>query len=744
MPARYADVIVDITHADVDRVFTYGIPAGMDIVPGTRVSIPFGRQTTEGFVIGVKDAPGIDPDKIKDINAPLEEYPAILPQLIDLAQDMSAQTHCPLAATLRLMVPAQMRGGRIKVKTEKAAQLLVAGDALEDARKAQSRAPKRRLLLDLLSDGEVYPVSELAVLVRQPLEGLRALEQQGFVRVIDQEVLRSPYPDDAVTEPDPVLTAQQQEVLGELLPAVRSGTGQFLLYGVTGSGKTEVYIRAVHACLEAGKGAIVLIPEIVLTPQMVTWFRARFGDVAAVLHSRLSAGERFDEWRRIRRGKARVVIGARSAVFAPVDKLGILIVDEEHEGSYLSEHAPSYDAREVALSRAMREDATLLLASATPSVLSFARASRGDMMLLEMPRRVNDRPLPQVTLVDMREELRLGNKGIFSQELVQALTRCLDSGQQAMLFLNRRGYAPSVVCRKCGHVMGCPDCDVSLTYHAQDRSLHCHYCGLRLPMPGQCPECQSRYIRSIGIGTQKVEEEVAKLFPGVPLVRMDNDTTQGKDGHRTLLNRFRSGEARVMIGTQMIAKGLDFPQVTLVGVVLADLSVNLPDYRSAERTFQLLTQVAGRAGRADLPGEVVIQTYKPEHYAIAAAAQQDYRSFYHTEFARRRRDLYPPFTMMVRLLCQAKDEAAARSVSKRLLAHINELFVQYPQLRRRMLFIREDDAPIKRLMGRARAQVLMKLLVHRDSDRIIEHLTDLSRRDWPCDVTLEINPASMA
>ncbi|HHX21580.1 MAG TPA: hypothetical protein GX722_07295, partial [Clostridiales bacterium] len=271
MPARYADVIVDITHADVDRVFTYGIPAGMDIVPGTRVSIPFGRQTTEGFVIGVKDEPGIDPDKIKDINAPLEEYPAILPQLIDLAQDMSAQTHCPLAATLRLMVPAQMRGGRIKVKTEKAAQLLVAGDALEDARKAQSRAPKRRLLLDLLSDGEVHPVSELAVLVRQPLEGLRALEQQGFVRVIDQEVLRSPYPDDAVTEPDPVLTAQQQEVLGELLPAVRSGTGQFLLYGVTGSGKTEVYIRAVRACLEAGKGAIVLIPEIVLTPQMVTW-----------------------------------------------------------------------------------------------------------------------------------------------------------------------------------------------------------------------------------------------------------------------------------------------------------------------------------------------------------------------------------------------------------------------------------------------------------------------------------------
>ncbi|NLB37809.1 MAG: primosomal protein N' [Clostridiales bacterium] len=466
--------------------------------------------------------------------------------------------------------------------------------------------------------------------------------------------------------------------------------------------------------------------------------------MAAVLHSRLSAGERFDEWRRIRMGGARVVIGARSAVFAPVDNLGILIVDEEHEGSYLSEHTPAYDAREVAFSRANREGAALLLASATPSVLSFARAARGDMMLLEMASRVHDRPMPEVTLVDMREELRLGNKGIFSDALVRGLTDCLDQGQQAMLFLNRRGYAPSVMCRKCGHTMGSPACDVSLTYHAQDRSLHCHYCGLIEPVPRACPACGSAYIRTVGIGTQRVEEEVAKLFPGVPLVRMDNDTTQGKDGHRKLLNQFRSGQARVMVGTQMIAKGLDFPQVTLVGAVLADVSVNLPDYRSPERTFQLLTQMAGRAGRADLPGQVIIQTYRPEHYAIAAAAQQDYRSFYEMEFARRRRDLYPPFTMMVRLLCQARDEAVARAVSGQLLEHINELFVKEPQLRRRMLFIREDDAPIKRLMGRARAQVLMKLLVHKDSDRIIAHLNDLSRRSWSCDVVLEIDPASMA
>ncbi len=735
---------MDITHADVDHVFTYRIPEGMDVQRGTRVGIPFGHRTTEGYVVGVKDDAGMDESKVRDLLGPLEEYPALLPQLIDLAREMSERVHCPLAVTLRLMLPAQMRGGRIRVKTEKAVQLLVSGGELEAARANQSRAPKRKLLLDLLSDGGVHMVSDLAVLVRDPLQGLNVLAEQGAVRVFDREVLRSPYPDAQPADPDPVLTPQQQEVLGELLPAVRTGKGRFLLYGVTGSGKTEVYIRAVRECLKQGKSAIVLIPEIVLTPQMVTWFRARFGDVAAVLHSRLSAGERFDEWRRIRLGGARVVIGARSAVFAPVDKLGIIIVDEEHEGSYLNEHTPAYDAREVAFSRANREGAALLLASATPSVLSFARAARGDMMLLEMPARVNDRPMPQVTLVDMREELRLGNKGIFSEELVRALTECLDKGQQAMLFLNRRGYAPSVMCRKCGHVVGCPACDVSLTYHAPDKSLHCHYCGLVVPMPTACPACESAYIRTIGIGTQRVEEEVLRLFPGVPLVRMDNDTTQGKDGHRRLLSRFRSGEARVMIGTQMIAKGLDFPQVTLVGAVLADVSVNLPDYRSAERTFQLLTQMAGRAGRADLPGQVIIQTYKPEHYAIAAAAQQDYRSFYSMEFARRRRGLYPPFTMMVRVLCQAKDEQTAREVSQALLARINELFVMHPQLRRRMLFAREDFAPIKRLMGRARAQVLLKLLEHSDTQRILEHITALTREAWPCDVALEVNPASMA
>lgn len=741
---RYAQVIVDIAHADVDRVFTYAIPEGMALQVGMRVAVPFGHQKKEGYVLGFAGSCDLSPEKIREVERPLEEYPAILPPLVELAKELSQSAHCPLAETLRLMIPAQMRGGRIGIKSEKVARLLVSGEAARAARDAETRSPKRRLLIDLMADGEDHPLSELQLLVRSPLEPLRALEKAGVCRVWDREVLRAPYPDKAELTPDPRLTADQRETLEELLPALRARKGAFLLHGVTGSGKTEVYIRAVREALRHGRGAIVLVPEIVLTPQMVQWFRGRFQDEAAVLHSRLSAGERFDEWRRIRLGAARVVIGARSAVFAPVKDLGLIIVDEEHESSYVSDRVPAYDAREAAASRASREGGVLLLASATPSVLSFAKARRGDYTLLEMPQRVNGMAMPEVTVVDMREELRLGNKGMFSGVLLERLDACLKAGQQAILFINRRGYAQSVVCRKCGHTLGCPSCDVSLTYHAADGQMHCHYCGQRSPLPDRCPECGSSYLKPVGAGTQRVEEEFKKLYPDVPLVRVDNDTTTLKDSHRDLINRFRSGAARVMIGTQMIAKGLDFPKVTLVGAILADSSLNLPDFRSPERSFQLLTQVAGRAGRADQPGQVVIQTYKPDHYAIVAAAGQDYRRFFNTEFERRRRGLYPPFTMLVRLLCQARDEETARQMSGRLFHQVEALLIKNPALKKRVLFYREDEAPIKKIMGRSRSQVLLKLLVHPDSDQVVAKLQEMTKEDWPGEVSLEINPASLA
>ena len=740
----YAQVIVDIASESVDRVFTYRVPEGMNIVRGMRVSVPFGPRSAEGYVLGLSDTAQLDESRIKAIRQPLEDYPALLPPLIDLAQEIARDTHCPLAEALRLMLPAQMRGGRVKIKTETAARLLIAGDDLQAALTGCKNARKRRLLLEMLSDGQPHAVAELRQLVKDARTGLNDLCQRGYAELIEHEILRSPYPDTLTPTPDPALTDEQQEALSELLPAVDCGQGAFLLHGVTGSGKSEVFIRAVRRCLQRGRGAIVLVPEIVLTPQMVTWFRARFGDVAAVLHSRLSAGERFDEWRRIRLGCARVVIGARSAVFAPVERLGLIVVDEEHEKSYQSEHFPQYDAREIAISRCKREGAALVLASATPSILTFARMERGDYTLLEMPHRVHNRPLPEVTLADMRKELRLGNKGIFSQALMQRMDDCIRAGRQMMLFINRRGYAQFVNCRACGEAIRCSQCDVTMTYHETDHRLHCHWCGASIPMPDKCPSCGSLYIRACGIGTQRVEMEVKKRYPSVGVIRMDVDTTATKDAHAQLLSRFRAREAQVLIGTQMIAKGLDFPEVTLVGAVLADTSLNMPDYRAPERTFQLLTQVAGRAGRADLPGQVVIQTYMPEHYAIRAAAAQDYRAFYRMEFDRRKRDLYPPFTMMARLLCTAENAEIAQAVSCELLDKLNDFLQKNPVLRRRILFMRQDDAPLKYLRGRHRAQVLIKLLEHPDSRAALEYMQELTQQGWPCDVLLEINPASMA
>jgi len=746
MPAggRYAQVIVDIAVSDTDRVFTYRVPEGMALLPGTRVEVPFGPRQLEGYVLALTEETQLPSERIKPVTAPLEDYPALLPPLVELAREISARRHCPLALSLRLMLPAEMRAGRVRVKTELAARLKIPGEEVQAAVKAETRSPKRRLLLQLLSDGLPHPVGELKALVRDPLPALKALEEKGLVEVADQEVLRQPFSGEGLQEKEPVLTPGQEEVLGEILPAIKKGGGAFLLHGVTGSGKTEVYIRAVKECLKEGKGAIVLIPEIVLTPQMVSWFRGRFGDVGAVMHSRLSAGERFDEWRRVRRGEARVVIGARSAVFAPVERLGLIVVDEEHEPSYQAENAPAYDAREIALSRAKREGAAVVLASATPSVLSFAKATRGDYMLLEMPHRVGSSVLPEVSVVDMREELRLGNRSMFSTLLKDRLDACIQAGQQAMIFINRRGYSPGVLCLKCGYVAPCPQCDVKMTYHQAEGMMRCHYCGLRQPLPTNCPACGSRYIKPFGVGTQKVEEELKKRYPEVEIVRMDYDTTTGKDAHQRLLDRFRSGQARIMVGTQMIAKGLDFPQVTLVGAVLADLSLNLPDYRSEERTFQLLTQVAGRAGRASRPGEVIIQTYKPEHFAIQAAAAQDYRAFFNQEFARRRQKLYPPFTMLVRLLVEAPRESQAREVSGALYARVQEMLAENPRLKRRVIFTREDDSPIKRIAGKSRAQVFMKLLEHPESDEILRFLKALSEETWPCRVNLEINPANMA
>lgn len=742
-----AQVIVDIVHENVAHTFTYLIPPGMTLMLGQRVEVPFGPRAKEGIVVALTETTDLPVQRLRAVRRPLEDYPAVLPQLLHLAQWMAQTAHCPLAETLRLMLPAEMRGGRVRVKTQQMARSLVPQTELAAALSAQGRSEKRRMLLTLLQDGQAHPVAELRQLVRDPQEALHQLQSQGLILLESAEVLRCPggsAPE--LPTSDPPLMPTQQEVLSEVLPALEKGQGRFLLHGVTGSGKTEVFIRLVRHTLELGRTAMILVPEIALTPQMVRWFRGRFGAVAAVLHSRLSAGERFDEWRRIRRGDARVVIGARSAVFAPLEHLGLIVVDEEHEQTYLSDRHPRYDAREVAQYRCQEEGATLLLSSATPSILSFARARRGDMMLLEMPFRVMNRPMPQVEVVDMRQELASGNRSVFSGVLAGELRRCMERGEQAMLLMNRRGYHSFVSCRACGHVVKCPNCDVAMTYHLSggDGALHCHYCGFQTPTPERCPACGSAYIRFFGAGTQKVEEELRRLLPGVTVARMDVDTTAGKDGHEKLLDDFRSGRARVLVGTQMIAKGLDFPRVTLVGVVAADVTLNLPDYRSRERTFQLLTQVAGRAGRGEIPGRVIVQTYKPEDTTIQAAARQDFRAFFEEELERRRTGLYPPFTQIARLLVESPVEERARERAAQLQGACQALLTAHPDWQKRVLFLRMDAAPIKFLRGKSRYQVLVKLFVHPEADSLLEAMAALARETWTGTETwLEVNPVNM-
>ncbi len=746
----FAQVIVDIVHENVARTFTYLIPPGMDVQTGQRVEVPFGRLVKEGVVTGLTEACDLPPEKVRAIRVTLEDYPAILPDLLALARDMAEEAHCPLAETLRLMLPAEMRGGRVNVKTEPTVHLTIPPEAVDEAIQAQGRSMKRRKLLDLLRDGETHDVADLRLLVKDPLPALKELAEDGLVCILREEVLRRPAGELSVHEmADPALTVHQQEALDIILPEMRRGRGKFLLHGVTGSGKTEVFIRLVRHALKEGKSAIILVPEIALTPQMVSWFCSRFGDTAAVLHSRLSAGERFDEWRRIRRGDARVVIGARSAVFAPCENLGLIVVDEEHETTYQSDHYPRYDARDVAAQRCHREGAALLLASATPSILSFAKARRGDYTLLEMPCRVGNRPLPQVHIVDMRQELESGNRSVFSRLLQQKLRACIARGEQAMLLMNRRGYNTFVSCRSCGLVMKCPNCDISLTYHQDsgDGQLHCHYCGHMAPTPTECPECASRYIRFFGAGTQKVEDELHLLFPSLGregIARMDIDTTSGKEGHAKVLERFRSGKARILVGTQMIAKGLDFPRVTLVGVVAADMTLNLPDYRARERTFQLLTQVAGRAGRGDTPGEVVIQTYKPEDDIILLSAKQDYRAFFEGEFSRRRSGLYPPFTIMARLLVESPAELTAKEVAERLYQRCEKLLDGNPLWKKRVLMLLLDQPGVKALRGKARWHVLFKLVDHPSVAGFVAELTAMSREEAEgAEVYFEYNPTTM-
>jgi len=568
-------------------------------------------------------------------------------------------------------------------------------------------------ILDFLRKAGEVPVAELKARYKNASPLLNRLKVRGLVEIIPKEAFREPSwegIEDWLDGPPSLLTEDQKKALEKIYAALHSRTFQpFLLHGVTGSGKTEVYLRAIEETVSQGRQALLLVPEISLTGQLLAYFRSRIQYPMAVLHSGLSAGERYDEWRRVRKGLVRLVIGVRSAVFAPLDSPGIIIVDEEHDPSYKQGDKVRYHARDLALVRGKMENAVVILGSATPSLESYHNALEGKFQLLSLPARIDQRPLPEIRILDMRQEQGEGKeKPVFSRPLRESLQESLARGEQAFLFLNRRGFSTFALCRDCGFVFKCPNCSVSLTYHLPDKTFRCHYCDHALSAPDRCPECASPGVLLFGIGTQRLEEEVKKMLPQVPLSRMDHDTTTRKGSHQKILGQVRRGDVNLLIGTQMITKGHDFPRVTLVGVLAADLSLNVPDFRASERTFQLLTQVAGRAGRGDLPGKVLIQSFTPQHYSIRMAQSQDYAAFYQQEIQFRREASYPPFVRLINLRLESNSESGLRKYAQALEARVQGILKREKKYRGEVDVLGPAMAPLARLKGKHRCQMLFK------------------------------------
>ena len=747
-----AEVIVDVTTKAIDRPFDYRVPDRFKglVKAGMRVVVPFGPRKIQGFVTKIKEETDVQSGNIKDIVDLFDLSPVLTDELLELSHWLTEKTLSYHITALQSMLPAAMKAkyekeiqvlsaeelpqslkelfgqqesilyadipleqlkpiqkhvqkghlevryhvsqksGKKKVRT---LQTAVSKEKLEEKQEQlKKNAVKQKALLAFLlqSNETTFLAKDLQQQTGASSQTLKAFIQEGLLTESYEEIYRDPYQNRKFTPSTPLdLTIEQAEAAKPIHQAVSDDTHEtFLLHGVTGSGKTEIYLQTIDHVLQKGKEAIVLVPEISLTPQMVQRFKERFGSNVAVLHSGLSTGEKYDEWRKIHRKEVKLVVGARSAVFAPFENLGMIIIDEEHESSYKQEEMPRYHAKDVAIERAERHQCPVVLGSATPSLESYARAKKGVYTLLTLKRRVNQQQLPHVSLIDMREELRNGNRSMFSEELMLRLKEVLERKEQAVLFLNKRGYSSFVMCRDCGYVEQCPHCEISLTYHRFQKRLKCHYCGHEAPVPAECPECHSEHIRYFGTGTQRVEEELTKVLPEARVIRMDVDTTSRKGAHEKLLTSFGHKEADILLGTQMIAKGLDFPDVTLVGVLSADTSLHIPDFRSSEKTFQLLTQVSGRAGRHEKAGSVIIQSYTPSHYSIELTKQHDYEAFYEQEMLHRRHQSYPPFYFLAMVTVSHEEVTKA--------AHVTDKIVQ---------FLKMNCAPNTRILGPAASPI---------------------------------------
>ncbi len=708
-----------------DRLFDYAVPAELrgNIHPGLKVAAPFGKQVVSGYVIECRSAPKTDA-AIKTLLKIEDPVPFFSAQLIALLKWMAAYYCAPFALALKCALPAPVRGGKVSAREE----LIVTPKTGQSGLTARQKE-----LYDNVARVDGGRLHALCKELKTTPETLRRLERAGWISIEKQTVRRNPLARRRVMPSTPrALTPEQQAALAIIRAEAEKKTPKpVLLFGVTGSGKTEVYLQAIADALAQGKSAIMMVPEIALTPQTVQRFAARFGEAIAVLHSALSAGERFDEWHRIRSGEAKVVIGPRSAIFAPLANPGIIIVDEEHEPSYKQDETPRYNARDAAVMRAWLEKCACILGSATPALESWANMKAGKYTLAAMPSRVENRPLPYVHLVDMRlETARAGRAQIFSQALISAMRQRLERGEQIILFLNRRGHSPTTQCPACGHTVECESCSVNLTWHQAGNCLRCHLCGSWKHLPASCPACGAPGFDHRGFGTQRIEEALAKIFPAARLVRMDADSTSRRFSHDDLLDTFRSGRADILLGTQMIAKGLDFPNVTLVGIIAADMSLHLPDFRAAERTFQLLAQVSGRAGRGERPGEVYIQTYRPDHPAVQASRKADFATFAAGDLEERQTGGYPPYSHLACLTFRGAEaaltEKTARQWEKDLAAADPALHVS-PAL----------PAPIEKRRDEYRFQLLIRAETAR---LIVNALARIrSARPLPKGITLAID-----
>jgi primosomal protein N' (replication factor Y) len=742
--ASIAKVVVEIS---LDREFDYRVPAHLQpsIRVGSQVVVPFQSRELRGFVVGLGNHSAFG-DKLKEIAGVVGDKPLIPDPIMKLAYWIAEYYCAPIEQAVRTVLPSAVRKRGAKHKKQLFVSLVdtkrvgEASSALACPSAFSTLPAKQRLAVEALKKHGAMTLSELKERTGCSDSPIRTLEKHGLVKIEEATILRDPHAGLELLRTKPLhLMAEQQTALETIFASMdREKPGTVLLHGVTGSGKTEVYLQAIQHTLDKGQGAIVLVPEIALTPQTVDRFRSRFGDCVAVLHSSLSEGERHDEWHRIRNGEAQIAIGARSALFAPIENPGLIVVDEEHEPTYKQDESPRYNARDVAVMRGHLENCCVVLGSATPALESFNNVQEKRYELAEMLHRVDDRSMPLMRVVDMRIEAeKEGRPHIFSAELVQAIYDRLNNNEQVILFLNRRGFSSSLQCEQCGYVAECAECSVSMTYHKGAHKLLCHICGAEEMVPGRCPDCGDPDFKYAGMGTEKIEEVLEKLCPKAKVARMDSDTMRRKDSYRTVLDKFRTGKIDILLGTQMIAKGLDFPNVTLVGVLYADMSLHMPDFRAGERTFQLLTQVAGRAGRGEKAGEVIVQAYTPHHPAIQAARSLDYDGFCFQDLEFRRELAYPPFSHLVLLTFKGEREDdvinAADEFSRRLGKVLPESVTHSPPV----------PAPLARAKGHYRYQIMLRCAHTVRMTKPIRHVMSTYRMPKSVTCTVDVDALSL-